>query len=242
MLLLAAIHPLAARAQQGTAELKVIVADTTTGQPISGAMVSAGGTRAETNAQGEAVFRGIRSGAVTIEARRLGYLAARVQATAGAGAPQTVSVPLTIDPVVLRRLHVTAATLPRSPLLRDFYIRKATWGSGYFLTREDFGPNGRTPLSQAIRRIPGVYIITGGAGQTLLRFDKNVPEVVGGDCAPIVFLDGSYYGRLQDLDTEFQGLLIEGVEIYNGARIPPQFNGSNSGCGVLVVWSRRTLS
>ena len=230
-----------ARAQQAGTELKIIVADTTTGQPVAGAMVSAGRARAETNARGEAVFRALPAGPVTVEARRLGYLTARVQAVVDGTPAQTLPVPLGIDPVVLRRLNVTAAALPRSPLLRDFYIRKATWGSGYFLTGADFGPDGPHRFSQAMRRIPGVYVTSDG-GRALIRFDKNVPEVIGGDCEPIVFLDGNRYGHVSDMDTEFQGLVIEGVEVYNGARIPPQFNGANSGCGVIVIWSRRTLA
>ncbi|HSU17839.1 carboxypeptidase-like regulatory domain-containing protein [Longimicrobium sp.] len=241
LLLLAAAVPPAARAQQAAADLTVIVADTTTGQPIAGASVTAGRARGETNARGEAVFRAVPAGPVTVEARRLGYLAGRTQATVQPGAAQTVSVALGLDPVVLRRLNVTAATLPRSPLLRDFYIRKATWGSGRFLTRDDFGPDGRGRMSDAMRRIPGVYITSDG-GRPLLRFGKNVPEIVGGECEPIFYLDGTRYGPVNDLDHEFQGLLIEGVEIYNGARIPPQFNGANSGCGVVVVWTRRTLA
>lgn len=241
-LLLAAAHPTLSRAQQAGADVRVVVADTSSGQPISGAMVSAGRVRAETNARGEAVLRALPAGAVTIEARRVGYVTARVQATVEAdGAPSMISVPLAVDPVVLRRLRVTAAALPRSPLLRDFYIRKATWGSGHFLTREDFGRDGQTSLSSAMRRIPGVYVMTDPNGRTQLRFNKNVNEIVGGDCVPIVFLDGNRYGSVQDLDHEFQALLIEGVEVYNGARVPPQFNGGNSGCGVIVVWSRQTL-
>jgi carboxypeptidase family protein len=241
LLAFAALLPFApARAQQAGADLTVVVADTTTGQPIAGAMVSAGRLRAETNARGEAVLHGVPAGTVTIEARRLGFLAGSVQATMG-GSVQTVSVPLAIDPVVLRRLHVTAAALPRSPLLRDFYIRKATWGSGYFLTRDDFDRDGQTRLSQAMRRIPGVNIIDSN-GHPQLRFTKNVDRAVGGDCEPVVFLDGHFYGVVADLDHDFQGLLIEGVEVYDGARVPPQFNGGSSGCGVLVIWSRQTLS
>src|SRR3954469_5700392 len=78
-LLLAAGIPAATRAQQAAADLTVIVADTATGQPIPGASVTAGRARPEPNARGEAVFRALPAGAVTVEARRLGYLAGRAQ-------------------------------------------------------------------------------------------------------------------------------------------------------------------
>jgi hypothetical protein len=238
LLLLAALP---ARSAAQTAELTVFVADTSSGQPVSGAIVTVAGNRDETNAAGEAVFHAVPAGPVTIEARRIGYTTARVPATAAAGA-QRVNVALAVDPVVLRRLHVTGAgSLPHNPLLRDFYIRKATWGSGYFLTRDDFGRDGHRPFTEAMRRIPNVNVSTDATGRTQIRFMKNVPMVVGNDCKPVVYLDGNRFGNVEDFDTEFQGLQIEGVEVYSGARIPPQFNGGDAGCGVLVIWSRRSL-
>ena len=237
LLLLAAL-PARAAAQT---ELTVFVADTSSGQPVSGAIVTVAGTRGETNTAGETVFHAVPAGPVTIEARRIGYANASVPVTVASGA-QRVNVALAIDAVVLRRLHVTGAgSLPHNPLLRDFYIRKATWGSGYFLTRDDFGRDGHRPFTEAMRRIPSVNISTDATGRTQIRFNKNVPMAVGSDCAPVVYLDGNRFGQVQDFDTEFQGLQIEGVEVYSGARIPPQFNGGDAGCGVLVVWSRRSL-
>jgi hypothetical protein len=33
---------------------------------------------------------------------------------------------------------------------------------------------------------------------------------------------------------------IEAIEAYgNASRIPPQYNGSNSACGVILIWTRR---
>ena len=234
----AVLLPARAGAQQGSATLTVVVTDSATGLGIPAAVVAVGGVRAQTNARGEATLQRLPAGPATVEVTRVGYTPGRASVELGAGAAATARVALSLDPVVLRRLRVTAEALPRRPHLRDFYIRKATWGSGYFLTRADFDRHRSAPFSDFLRRVPGAYIHHDDARGTTIRFDKSVASVVDRDCPPVFYLDGQLYQVGEDLDAEFQALRIEGVEVYTGARIPPQFGGSRARCGVVVIWTR----
>lgn len=239
-LVLLPILLLAPRLAAAQGQLTVTVADSANGAPLAAALVRLGtGARAETSLRGEARFGGVAAGAATVTVSRLGYETATVPVTVGPTGG-TARVLLHISPVVLRRLSVTAEQLPRTPALRDFYIRKASWGSGYFLARRDFERDRTARFSTLLRRVPGSYVIEDGMnGQMRLRFNKSTASIADRDCPPVYYVDGNLYQLdSDDVDAEFPPNTIEGMEVYTGARIPPQFNGSRARCGVVVIWTR----
>jgi hypothetical protein len=59
-----------------------------------------------------------------------------------------------------------------------------------------------------------------------------------------VYLDGALYysadmpGPPLDIST-FNLLTLQAVEVYRSpAEMPPEYNGTNSGCGVILIWTR----
>ncbi|HEX8903868.1 MAG TPA: Plug domain-containing protein, partial [Longimicrobiaceae bacterium] len=180
------------------------------------------------------------AGAAMVVVERIGYSSDSLRTLLAAATPNHMELGLALAPVVLARLHATAEALPRSFQLRDFYIRKATWGSGYFIDRRRIAEQRGARFSELMRLIPNAHLITDPNNQqTYLRFNKVYSTQRGG-CAPTYYLDGQLYpvARDADVDREFSPEEIEGIEVYTGALVPPQFNGSRALCGVVVIWTR----
>lgn len=67
-------------------------------------------------------------------------------------------------------------------------------------------------------------------------------------CQPLFYLDGTLVssgmpnGRSGTLINDLvHPEDIEAIEVYsNVSRIPPQYNGSSSACGVVLIWTRKS--
>jgi hypothetical protein len=60
-------------------------------------------------------------------------------------------------------------------------------------------------------------------------------------CAPLVILDGMPVQApgAGDLDRLVSPWRVAGIEIYgSAAKLPLEFHGPGSGCGVIVIWTR----
>jgi hypothetical protein len=119
-------------------------------------------------------------------------------------------------------------------VLEQFEARRKM-GAGYFVTRADIERRQPNLLSDYMRMVPGVRIVTLDNGHTGLRFARN-PR---GNCPPQYFVDGIATSNF-DIDEVLPGD-VEGVELYAGsAGVPPQFNRffGTSICGTILIWTR----
>ena len=57
------------------------------------------------------------------------------------------------------------------------------------------------------------------------------------DCPPRWFVNGVPYDLVGSPDDAFPPETVEGVEVY-AHNVPPEYGGSRSACGVIVVWTR----
>ncbi len=122
----------------------------------------------------------------------------------------------------------------RSRVLEQFEARRKT-GAGYFVTRADIERRHPNTLSEYMRMVPGVRIVTLDNGRSALRFARN-PR---GNCPPQYFVDGIPASNF-DIDEVLPGD-VEGVELYAGAAgVPPQFNRffGTTICGTILIWTR----
>ena len=154
-----------------------------------------------------------------------------------------------------------AATLI-SPMLRGFEMRRRM-GLGYFVSADELRRNEERDFSQVLReRIPALRIVTEKSA-VWAASARNGVDLVGKDrqtrggsasqvmprtpaCWVSVFLDGvRIYDRVAtpflpppDL-TKFLTREFAGVEFYpGGATVPPEYNQTAGGCGVLLLWTR----
>ena len=129
---------------------------------------------------------------------------------------------------------VVNAKVERNRVLEQFEARRKT-GAGYFVTRADIEKRRPNALSEYMRMIPGVRIVTLDNGRSALRFARN-PRA---NCPPQYFVDGIPASNF-DIDEVLPGD-VEGVELYAGAAgVPPQFNRffGTTICGTILIWTR----
>jgi len=203
-----------------------------THEPIRRAQVSLAGTAlaTTTDSAGRFAFTDLDAGTFMIEIRAVGY------------APGTWRAPL--KPHQLLTHHFELERLPielpevvvkgKGPLsVRRFadFERRRQSGMGAFLTQERIDRANTASLVDVLATVRGVQQVC-IANQCVA---KMVRSPAG--CYPQYYLDGRestpYFARLTP------PLDVRGIEIYrSSSETPGEFRGSNSGCGVIVIWTK----
>ncbi len=203
-----------------------------TQDPIRGATVTVLGTSraTTTDSTGRFALTGLPPGAVLLEIRAVGYATGNWRITLRQGRVLNHVFELELLPYDLP--GVTVAAKPRQAMRRfaDFERRRHS-GMGHFITKEQIERAGPAQLIDILATVRGVE-------QVCLSNDcvaKMVRSPPG--CYPQYFLDGTestpYFAR----NTPPQD--VQGVEIYRGSsETPGEFIGSNSGCGVIAIWTK----
>lgn len=225
----------AARSQPSSM-LSGVVADAA-GNPLFGARISLRGMSREatSNERGEFRLAGVMIGQVEVQARRLGFGPVVQQVAVG---PQeslnranfTLSaLPNTISPVV-----VQAKRARYTGRLAGYYERLQRRSGGYFVGREELDRKNFRNLSQVLSQTPGVR-------SQRTRSGAGVVRMRGGNCRPLVWLDGVPMPAGEvDLDVYSIGTL-HGIELYLGASSAPiEYTAPMgvSNCGTILLWSR----
>lgn len=217
--------------QAQRASLSGVVRDPT-GAPIPFAYVSIADTRVIADSNGRFVLMDLAPGATNVFFRRLGFTPRRMAMTLAEGRNDSVSVVLSILPFELAGITTEASTIGR---MAEFE-RHRTNGHGIYLDRAELEKR-RTPrLTDVLRRVPGVRVVTDRAGRTMVRMGRSS---MGRDCPPEFWIDGV---RAQGLGADDVPVSdIEALEIYRGpSGLPPEFNSrfTNAQCGAIIIWTR----
>ncbi|MEP7347513.1 MAG: Plug domain-containing protein [Gemmatimonadaceae bacterium] len=95
--------------------------------------------------------------------------------------------------------------------------------------------------SDLLRMIPSVDVLPAAIGMFGRAVAMRNP-FGGGWCRPDLYVDGVYFrSGTAELDDLLQPDEIDGIEVYTRqSQAPLQFSNRISGCGSLVVWTRRT--
>jgi hypothetical protein len=180
-----------------------------------------------TDSSGRFMLTGLAPGVRTLDVSAVGYAPATWRLMLAPGQVLTQVFELTLLAYQLPDVVVKERGLRRFAA----FERRRQAGIGYFLTRE-----------QIERRAPAtlvdVLVMVRGVQQVCLSNDciaKMVRSPPG--CYPQYFIDGtestSYFARNTPPHD------VEGIEIYRGSsETPGEFQGSNSGCGVIVIWTK----
>lgn len=137
--------------------------------------------------------------------------------------------------------------------LEGFYRRQAE-GFGAFLPPEVFERRQPRRVSDLLFGLPGTYVAepSTGAGGRAVYFRSGIrPSTSGGlnVCWPMVYVDRHLVstgglpaagGEPTATDDLVNAPDVWAMEVYRSpAEVPPEFNGPNAGCGVIVLWTRR---
>jgi TPR repeat protein len=192
--------------------------------------------RTVTNQQGRFGLEGISPGLAEIRFERLGYETRTSTIVIQPGRTKEILAYMSTEPIPLDPIRVVAV---RSEYLErnGFYDRAIrNWGT-------QFGPADLqsllpTQLSDLIYYTPGVVIEGGntpGAPQQVWSRRRY-----GEGCQLDIYVDQVRQPTSYNFN-EIPPMQVEAVEIYQGLDTPVQFQrrSSESGCGVVLVWTKR---
>lgn len=215
-----------------------VVVDRETRQPLEGVAVTLIPVGAEadtalgpspvlTDNQGRFFLAELPDGAYEIELQRLGYRTLRDSIAFTVDFGLRIEVEMVPEAVELDPLMVVTEARSRSLDANGFYERRRR-GIGRFLVRDDDLVRRTTQVSDVFRTMAGVRVTPG-------RFGRSGTVLLRGGCVPDVYLDGVRTISPFPMDAMLSPDHLEGVEVYQGSEVPPQF-GTTS-CGVVVIWT-----
>jgi hypothetical protein len=195
--------------------------------PIGGARVVAEGAQeVRTDAAGKFILRDVPLGTQQVEVIAVGLqpMARSVDVSLA----DTAHIELHVTkPVMLQRVNIVASSV-RQQFVAEFNARQ-TKGLGIFRDSTAISVHGT--LSSAFQQVQGVKSIRG----TLL-FARG-----GGDCVPIVWIDGVHVQSVDDL-MALRPSDLAAFEVYTRElTTPPQFvvrNSRTPQCGAIVAWTK----
>ncbi len=239
-----------------TATFAGIVVLDSTSEPVVAAEVAVPALGLSTLSDEHGVFRlsGITAGVQQVIVRRIGYGPMEAQLTFAAGQ----SVRRTVRPgraVTLDSVIVTESSIDKRMWTFDENRRL---GLGHFFTREDLSKLENGPSTAAIlESIPGLGVerskigdrswIKGSRGTRKVSPDQFSRGLGASKaCYAQVYLDDVLIYAARDGEDLFDVNSIpvseiEAIEYYaSPAETPARYNGLNSTCGVLVIWTLRS--
>ena len=201
-----------------------------------------------TNAAGVFNLR-MRSGSYYVGVDRIGFHSYRSNLLSVTG-DSLLILRIELRDSVIALDEVTAAAQPRVRRLEiaGLYDRQKE-GTGTFLMRDEIEKRNASKISQLLQGIAGMRLLptrsTAVYSELVMRGGSR-----GGRnsyCYPRLYLDGALVriggtgAPMPRLDEVADPDDIEALEIYKSpAQVPSEFGGSNSSCGVVLIWTRAT--
>lgn len=203
-----------------------------TGLPITGASVALTGTAlaTRTDSLGQFALTGVAPGVFLLEIRAVGYATTSWRLTLKPGKVLTHLFEMELLPYELPEVVVKGKQPLSVRRFADFERRRRA-GMGYFLTQEQIERTNPATLIDVLVTVRGVkqVCLTNDCSAIMARSPPG--------CYPQYFLDGHestpYFARNTPPHD------VRGIEVYRGSsETPGEFTGSNSGCGVIVIWTK----
>lgn len=160
-----------------------------------------------------------------------------------------LEVRLTAHVALLAPVEIVALSAPsRSPVLTNMEWRR-THGFGFMISRLEIEARNPQRVTDILQETPGVRVERQGSGASrrVIHLGPPMPGPGGGDCQVQIFLDGMLAtrgvpGGDVTVDDLVQPQDIEAIEIFKGlAAVPAEFLNPQSRCGVIAIWTKRSL-
>ena len=220
----------------------------TAGRPLEGAQVEILGLARSltTPVSGSYRFDAIQPGKYWVVARRIGYAPVRAALSFNLGDDREIAFQLEPLPYNLPEVKVRAEDKAWMRKYQDFAWRSKSSFYGHFLTRDDIERAHGTYLGDVVRRyLPFTnsqsyftpYFADPFPGR-MARFGASTRSRFMDGCSPAVSVNGARpIGGWAVND--FRPGDVEAVEVYRGShQVPLEFTGSESPCGLVIVWTR----
>ena len=227
------LAPVKRRVRVGNERLNGMVV-TAGGQPLPNAHVGiADGPQAIANERGEWSIVNAPAGTRILEARAVGYYPERRSVNVIDGAPPVRIVLATLKSV----LDTVKVTASRLRLRNTGFEERSRSGPGKYVTPVDIARRAPRETSDLFRRLSGVRVDRDANG-----FNRvTIRGVIDDWCEPTLFIDGMplQNWRAEDVDDWARPDELAGMEIYAGLTAPPQFQTALSGCGSILIWTKK---
>ena len=204
-----------------------------------------------TDGNGRYVFDQMHPGIYQVSAAHLAYQNVDQVVDLPSDRTLQVNFELSVDPIELQPLVVTAVREKRLEL-QGFYERRELAeisGAGVFLTRDDIQDAGAIRVTHYLGRIPGLRTECTGSGNNncVIRMTRGAPSLSGraewGCMNANIYVDGVRVIRdnaniSDSIDNFVSPSEIAGIEVYRGpSELPAEFGGSVGRCGAIVIWT-----
>lgn len=229
------------------------VVDGGTGNPVRGAEVWVPSASSTVLTDSSGVFSvGHPTGTALLSIRRIGFEVRRDTVSVREGASEAREFRLarqaqTLDTVRVSSSHVKYA----SPGLQGFENRRAR-SEGRFISESQLRKDeNRNLASLLVSHLSGLTIVAGNNGSVFIHSTR---KACGGTafsgciqkaCYATIYLDGAMIysatnaGASPPNILQFSPSTLAGIEYYpSGGVGPAEFNRTDSGCGLLLLWTR----
>jgi hypothetical protein len=209
--------------------------------PIQAAQVSIvrTGIRIGTGPNGRFRIVDVPPGEYIVIVRRVGFhptsAIVQVQET------DTLRLSYTLERLTTMLDTVVISEKRQSLRMMEFEARRKV-GFGQFMTQDEIEKRNSVFATELFRKFPSINVSPSQTSAlpvyyALSRREGGNPNV--GACPMQVFLDGVRLPTPFNLELLPSPKEFAGIEVYSGASTtPPQYAGYNSGCGVILVWTR----
>ena len=215
------------------------------GSLVHSAMVVVLGTerRADVDPEGRFTLSGVAAGSQILEARAIGFRPTQIQVTLDPGSSRRLEFVMgdSVQAQVLEPIAVAGS----SYLAMVGFDKRRKSGQGHFLDTEDIARTGASRTEEIFRMVPGVQLHPSGMGY-VVEFQRGQGQIANPNlrnyCPPSYFIDGHYFPLPPNATVTLPMVPSEilAVELYsNMFSAPLQFQRRDSGCGVILIWTRR---
>lgn len=207
------------------------------GVPVENARVSVQGATVsvETQKDGSFALAGVPPGTQSVLVRRVGYTPVELPLNVSMHAPNRITVRLGAYTPQLSSVEVKAKATESTDATG--FTRRQKSGMGRYLTPDQIDDIHPQYVSDALRRIPGLYV--GGSG-----YSASVTTTRGNGCVRYL-VDGSPVSANsgQTIDELVNAADLAAVEFYNVADVPLELSsgGADGGCALLALWTKGQL-
>lgn len=219
------------------------VVDGIRGRGIADVMVRPGvpGIEERTNARGKFALTDLQPGEYVVEFTHLGYVPRTEPIQVQTGRVTRLRVSLAVDPLQVDPIEVSVERREAALEAVGFYDREHD-GFGEFIDRMEIEDRARGKMTDVFSRVIGATIV-GNPNSPIERYVMLRSGRSDG-CFPRVLIDGILMhdggNTPAEIDRFISPATVAGVEVYkSSAGLPVQYGGTNSSCGVILIWTTR---
>jgi hypothetical protein len=180
-----------------------------------------------------------------VEIERLGFEPITEVVSIVADRTVDLNVQMSVDPIALEPLVVTALR-DRRLEIRGFYDRRM-WsertGLGEFMGAGDIERRSPAAVTNVLREMSGIDVVCSGSRECVVQSSRT------SGCSTInIYIHGTLTlgetrsagaGERLSIDDLVRPSEIAGLEVYSGSgSVPAEFSGMTGRCGAVAIWTK----